>query len=238
MTDVSQLDELTEAVSETPLSDKLHDEAVAEYLLSHPDFFLRQPDLLAYLHIPQSERGVVSMVEIQLERLRHRVNELEGNIARLVDIAAKNSDLHALFSQAQVKLFQTHNIYQALLVLDELTTDLNLEYSLRLFDSMDEQLFLDRRDFESFRVSHLSRRSVYLGRLRKKESELLFEQPPQLGSFVVLPLGFERPIGVLSFSSADGGHFQPNMDTLFVEQLALIISRLISHWEYSREVIE
>ncbi|OAN19172.1 hypothetical protein A3K86_00620 [Photobacterium jeanii] len=238
MTDVSQLDELDIETPATPLSDELNDDTVAEYLLSHPDFFLRQPDLLAYLQVPQSERGVVSLVEIQLERLRHRVGELEGNITRLVDIAAKNSDLHALFSQAQVKLFQTHNIYQALLVLDELTEALNLDYSLRLFDSLDEQLFLERREFDSFRASHLVRRNVYLGRLRKKESEMLFDAPPHLGSFLVMPLGFERPIGVLSFVSADGGHFQPNMDTLFVEQLALIIARLISHWEYTREVID
>jgi len=107
-----------------------------------------------------------------------------------------------------------------------------------LFDSLDEQIFLERRLFDNFRKSRLVARSVYLGRLRKTEAELLFEQPPQLGSFVVLPLGVDRMIGVLSFSSPDGGHFQPEMDTMFVEQLASVLTRLIHHWEYSREVID
>ncbi|MGF1759016.1 DUF484 family protein [Photobacterium sagamiensis] len=233
MTDVSQLGELPVAANMP-----LNDDAVADFLLSNPEFFTRQPELLTQLRIPHSERGAVSLVEMQLDRLRHRVHDLEGNIANLVSLATKNSELFTVFSQAQQQLFQTHNIYQAMGVLGELSEQLQLEFSLRLFDSQDQQLFLDRKVFESFRVSRLSHRPVYLGRLRKSESELLFEQPPQLGSFVVLPLGMNYQIGVLSFACPDGGHFQPDMDTLFVEQLGLILTRLIHHWEYSREVID
>lgn len=233
MTDVSQQGE-PPAVADTPLDD----DAVAGFLLSNPGFFARQPELLTHLRIPHNARGAVSLVEIQLDRLRHRVHDLEGNITNLVSLATKNSELFAVFSNAQQQLFQTHNIYQALGVLGELSAQLQLEFSLRLFDSQDKQLFLDRKAFEPFRLSHLSHRPVYLGRLRKSESELLYEQPPQLGSFVVLPLGMNYQIGVLSFACPDGGHFQPDMDTLFVEQLGLILTRLIHHWEYSREVID
>lgn len=233
MTDVSLQDDEA-LLTDAPLDDK----KVAEYLLSHLDFFGLHPDLLTQLRIPHNERGTVSLVEMQLERLRNRVQELEGNIGNLVSLATKNSELFSVFSQAQQKLFQTHNIYQALMVLDDLSTQLGLEFSLRLFDSLDEQIFLERRLFDNFRKSRLVARSVYLGRLRKTEAELLFEQPPQLGSFVVLPLGVDRMIGVLSFSSPDGGHFQPEMDTMFVEQLASVLTRLIHHWEYSREVID
>jgi hypothetical protein len=233
MTDVSLQDDEA-LLTDAPLDDK----KVAEYLLSHLDFFGLHPDLLTQLRIPHNERGTVSLVEIQLERLRNRVQELEGNIGNLVSLATKNSELFSVFSLAQQKLFQTHNIYQALMVLDDLSNQLGLEFSLRLFDSLDEQIFLERRLFDNFRKSRLVARSVYLGRLRKTEAELLFEQPPQLGSFVVLPLGVDRLIGVLSFSSPDGGHFQPEMDTMFVEQLASVLTRLIHHWEYSREVID
>ncbi|WP_415721099.1 hypothetical protein [Photobacterium ganghwense] len=66
-------------------------------------------------------------------------------------------------------------------------TSWGLDVSLRLFDSLDEQLYLDRRAFEPFRRARLASRTVYLGRLRKAESELLFVQPPHLGSYLVLP---------------------------------------------------
>ncbi|MGF1701048.1 DUF484 family protein [Photobacterium makurazakiensis] len=234
MTDVYQFDELSPAPQT-----ELTEQEVANFLQATPDFFIRHPDLLTRIQVHHTDRGVVSLVDIQLERLRDQVTELEGKMADLVGAAAKNSQLFDVFSQAQQQLFQTHNIYQALLVLDDLAMKLELDVSLRLFDSLDEQLLLDRREFEGLRRSRLVSRPVYLGRLRKQESDLLFEQPPHLGSFVVLPLGgSERPIGVLSFACADGGHFQPEMDTLFVEQLALVLTRLIHHWEYSREVIE
>ncbi|PSW13080.1 DUF484 domain-containing protein [Photobacterium sanctipauli] len=234
MTDVYQFDALSPAQTT-----ELSEQDVADFLQAHPDFFIRHPDLLTRIQVHHADRGVVSLVDIQLERLRAQVGELEGKMADLVSAAAKNSQLFDIFAQAQQQLFQTHNIYQALLVLEELAEQLGLEVSLRLFDSLDEQLFLDRREFEGMRRSRLVSRPVYLGRLRKQESELLFEQPPHLGSFVVLPLGGnERPIGVLSFASVDGGHFQPEMDTLFVEQLAHVLARLIHHWEYTREVLE
>ena len=233
MTDVSQLGELP-VVADTPLSDQ----DVAEYLLGNPDFFNRQPELLTQLRVAHSERGAVSLVEIQLDRLRGQVRELEGEINSLVTAAGKNSELFEIFARAQQQLFQTHNIYQALVILEELSSQLQLDFSLKLFDSFDDNLYLERKAFEGFRVAHLSHRPVYMGRLRKQESELLFSHPPHLGSYVVLPLGIEHPIGVLSFASADGGHFQPAMDTLFVEQLALVLTRLIHHWEYTREVID
>ncbi|GAL07764.1 protein of unknown function DUF484 [Photobacterium aphoticum] len=109
---------------------------------------------------------------------------------------------------------------------------------MRLFDSLDEDIFMPRQDFDEFRRSHLASRPVYLGRLRKLERERLFEQAPPLGSFLVMQIGQERPIGMLAFASADGGHFQPDMDTLFVEQLATLLARLTHHWEYTREVME
>jgi uncharacterized protein YigA (DUF484 family) len=233
MTDVSQLGELP-VVADTPLSDQ----DVAEFLLDNPDFFTRQPELLTQLRVSHSERGAVSLVEIQLERLRGRVRELEGEITTLVTAAGKNSELFEIFARAQQQLFQTHNIYQALVIIEELSSQLQLDFSLKLFDSFDDNLYLERKAFESFRVAHLSHRPVYMGRLRKQESELLFNHPPHLGSYVVLPLGIEHPIGILSFVSTDGGHFQPAMDTLFVEQLALVLTRLIHHWEYTREVID
>ncbi|KDM92122.1 DUF484 family protein [Photobacterium galatheae] len=235
MTDMNQLDQ-------SPVDDEaapLNHQAVVAFLASHPDFFLHQPELLEQLRLPHPERGTVSLVERQMERLRQKVSELEKQIDTMMLVAASNSTLFTTFAKAQQRLFQTHNIYQALSVLTELAAELDLSVSIRLFDSLDNKLYLSRQAFEGFRRARFNPRSVYLGRLRKAESELLFLQPPQLGSFVVLPLGEpERPDGILSFASRDGGHFQPDMDTLFVEQLAGVLGRLIRHWEYSREVIE
>ncbi|QAV05956.1 Protein of unknown function DUF484 [Vibrio cholerae] len=48
-----------------------------------------------------------------------------------------------------------------------------------------------------------------------------------MGSYVVLPLQRQAPLGILAFASEDGGHFQPSMDTLFLRHLALVLAHLI-----------
>jgi uncharacterized protein len=59
MTDASLQDDAA-LLPDAPLDDK----KVAEYLLSHPDFFGSNSELLTHLRIPHSERGAVSLVEI------------------------------------------------------------------------------------------------------------------------------------------------------------------------------
>lgn len=220
------------------LNEVLNEQAVVTYLRNNPTFFSRQSEWLSDVRIPHQERGTVSLVDIQLERLRLRIAELEQQHATLLANATKSGELSVLFSNAQVQLLQCHNIYQVLTIIDALAAQLDLSVCLRLFDSEDEVLYLERRQFNDFYRSRLTQDRPYLGRLRRPEAELLYTHPPQLGSFIVLPLGRSAANGVLSFASADGGHFQPEMDTLFVEQLAITISYLIEHWQYTREVID
>jgi uncharacterized protein YigA (DUF484 family) len=49
---------------------------------------------------------------------------------------------------------------------------------------------------------------------------------PEMGSYVVLPLVKQQTLGVLAFSSEEGGHFQPDMDTLFLRHLSLVVAHL------------
>ncbi|WP_318419371.1 DUF484 family protein [Photobacterium leiognathi] len=220
------------------LNEVLNEQTVLTYLRNNPTFFSHQAEWLSEVRIPHQSRGTVSLVDIQLERLRLRIAELEQQQATLLANATKSGELSVMFSNAQIQLLQCHNIYQVLTIVEALAEQLQLSACLRLFDTDDELLYLARHRFNDFYRSRLVQDRPYLGRLRRPEAELLFAHPPQLGSFIVLPLGRSAANGVLSFASADGGHFQPEMDTLFVEQLATTISHLIEHWQYTREVID
>ena len=59
------------------LSGMLQEEEVAEYLGRHPEFFLRHKVLLDNLQIPHQVKGAVSLFELQQERQRERISELE-----------------------------------------------------------------------------------------------------------------------------------------------------------------
>jgi uncharacterized protein len=84
-----------------------HDEDVAQYLLSQPDFFLRRPDVLAKLRVPSSVSGkTLSFLDAKLERQQQDLavydDALVKQAARFDEIkanAVKNADtvdrLHA-----------------------------------------------------------------------------------------------------------------------------------------------
>ena len=57
------------------------EEAVADYLQNHPDFFERNANVLARLRVPH-ERGIstVSLVERRVLVLRDKSQKLEGKV--------------------------------------------------------------------------------------------------------------------------------------------------------------
>ncbi|KZW49365.1 3',5'-cyclic-nucleotide phosphodiesterase [Vibrio parahaemolyticus] len=141
-------------------ADALTAEVVAQYLKDHPDFFVQRPELVDRLSLPHADLGAVSLVHIQMNRQRQRIEELEEEITTLMSLAANN-----------------------------------------------DRTFYEFMDLQ--------------GQILKCDMDV-----PEMGSYVVLPLVKKQTLGVLAFSSEDGGHFQPDMDTLFLRHLSLVVAHL------------
>jgi hypothetical protein len=78
-----------DAVTETSL-----EETLARYLADNPDFFERHVDLLTTLRIPHYESGrAVSLIERQVEALRHKHRDLHRQLRDLVAFARQNDTL-------------------------------------------------------------------------------------------------------------------------------------------------
>ncbi len=71
-------------------ADALTAEVVAEYLRDNPDFFIHRRELVDRLALPTQEQGAVSLVHVQLNRQRQRIEELEEDITSLMSLAANN----------------------------------------------------------------------------------------------------------------------------------------------------
>lgn len=173
------------------------------------------------------ERGTVSLVDIQLKKLRNRVAELEEEITKLMEIGAKNDKLFRLIAKVQSDLIVATNLKQAQHAIDDLCTGLELSGSIRLFKHENPNFSLAENEFIALKQARFGHSDKFLGRLRKAESGLFFKHSVELGSVALIPIG---NAGVLAFSSLDGGHFQPNMDTLFLEQLATVIDSSLNIW--------
>ncbi|MDN3696666.1 MULTISPECIES: DUF484 family protein [Vibrio] len=210
-------------------------EIVAEYLRDNPDFFLQRRELVDRLSLPNHQQGAVSLVEVQLKRQRQRIEELEEEITTLMSLAANNDRTFYEFMELQEQILQCDNIAQVVKAIKLKAKDLGLKAYVRLLNQevpelrLSPELNLSKEGWARFSTNHLNGKDAYLGRLRKADREALLGEHsgPELGSYVVLPLVKQSSLGALAFSSEDGGHFQPHMDTLFLRHLALVVAHLI-----------
>lgn len=213
-----------------PQADALTEEVVAEFLRDHPDFFANRSELLDRLSLPHKEQGAVSLVHVQLGRQRQRIEELEEEITQLMSLAASNDRTFNEFMMLQETILQCSSVVDVINAVEQKARELNLKAYVRMIEHEQPYVSMSRESWARFSTNHFNGKDAYLGRLRQSDRESLFKgvDTPELGSFVVLPLmGKDEPLGVLAFSSDDGGHFQPCMDTLFLRHLALVASHLL-----------
>ncbi len=70
---------------------EIHEDQLAAYLVEHPDFFERHPDLLAGLRFPPAHGNrAISLHERQLEVLRDKLRHTERKLGELVHLGKEN----------------------------------------------------------------------------------------------------------------------------------------------------
>ncbi len=180
------------------------------------------------LSLPHADLGAVSLVHIQMNRQRQRIEELEEEITTLMSLAANNDRTFYEFMDLQGQILKCGDFKQVISTIELKAKDLGLKAYVRLLSQCDATTQLSKESYQRFATNHLNGKEAYLGRLRKVDREALFGDMdvPEMGSYVVLPLVKKQTLGVLAFSSEDGGHFQPDMDTLFLRHLSLVVAHL------------
>jgi uncharacterized protein YigA (DUF484 family) len=202
---------------------------VRDYLERYPDFFSRHRDLLEKVRLPHDQRGSVSLVDIQLERLREKNRCLQEEITELMEIAACNERIYRVYSELYVQLLECDSLDAVLHILEtQLKQELELPIvALRLCKEracgVYQQLALLPDESDSLISRRLARQPYYFGRLTKAEQTLLFDQE-SVESVALILLGDDECHGILAIGSNDPNHFQPNMDALLLEQVRILLS--------------
>lgn len=204
--------------------DTLHASDIADYLSSHPDFFVKHTHLLEELDIPHVHKGSVSLVELQSEQLRKKVRLLNYKLSQLISIARQNEQIYRVYADLNLRLLAVKNMEEMQFVLEEVMQErLKLEsvvikpfLGAHAFPEIQRRLFLEKR----FR-----RDKFFFGRLSEHEKKLLFPEQ-EANSVALLLLGDLGELGLLAVSSKDPSHFNPDMDTLLITQLQQFLSIL------------
>lgn len=222
-----------------PEADALTADVVAAYLQDHSDFFVSRPELVDRLNFPHPEQGTVSLVHIQLNRQRQRIEALEEEITGLLSLAANNDRTFYEFMDLQEQILRCRDFQQVIHAIEQKANALGLVAHVRMLDRGQANDPLSLESYQRFATNHLNGKAAYLGRLRKADREALFgDLPvPEMGSYVILPLAKSQPLGLLAFASTDGGHFQPDMDTLFLRHLSLVVAHLAQTlaWQWQHD---
>lgn len=210
---------------------------VADYLTSHPDFFLEYVHLLEHLSIPHPSGVAVSLISKQLELFRLRSQEMENQLVELIEIARGND----------TAISRMHRLNLALLdatTLEDLVTNVNIvlsEYFLTDFvairlvqDTLSpdlDWLFIaaESEDLKPF-INELHSGLPTCGKPTLAQARVLFGvQANEVKSCAIVPMLFTELEGLLAIGSRDEKRFHASMGHLFLTQMSEVIAtRLIT----------
>ncbi len=215
---------------------EISESEVLHYLQQNPEFLLKHPNTVSMLKVPHGLDGSISLIEHQQALLQKKNAELETNIKQLVTTASQNEVIYKAFLNLYMALLECPNSKQLVHLIENiLIKEINLEsVNLVLFisDNKNEidELVKSRSLFKALLDNRLSKDDYYFGRLKQQESELFFGPEKTVKSVALIRLGEQKDLGILAFASQDESHFQPDMDTLFLEPMVKLINRLLFNY--------
>jgi uncharacterized protein YigA (DUF484 family) len=216
---------------------ELSAEAVANYLQSHPEFFLQHEELLAKLEIPHANGNTISLVERKLVVLREENQHLRQQLKELIANAQHNQQLNQRIQSLIVALSETidldeffHKLYNQLNHKFKNDAVVILWFELAGTIARPEFVEYDAQIFALFETI-LEKHQPLCGKLTQEQLEYLFPNKyKKIASAILIPLGTPKPRGLLAMGSYDEKRFHPDMGTELLQYLGDLISHLLNMW--------
>jgi uncharacterized protein YigA (DUF484 family) len=213
------------------IEDREIERMVVEYLSDNITFLSRHPELLAQLEIPHQSGTAISLIERQVETLRHQLRKSQNQLTGLIEVARNNELLQERMHRLTLELIDAATFEEVLNALeDELHDNFKADaVELRLFspglfeekhDGMDEQL----ARFEAF----FDQNMPICGKMDQHQLDYIFgAEGDRIVSTALIPLRCEGVLGLLAIGSHDPLRFVPDQGTDFLTRLGEIISRTL-----------
>src|SRR5471030_1322673 len=239
MTDQPQTS--TEKPSESPADNAapaLEAEAIAAYLLKHPDFFAEHDELLNAMRIPHQRGDTVSLVERQLKLLRERNIEMRHRLSQLMDVARDNDRMFEKTRRLNLALMDATSLEEIVIAVeDSLRQEFAVPFvSLILFsdNAMPVGRWVSSSEAQKA-IGGLIGEKTVCGALREHELAFLFgaEQSKEVGSTAIVTLNHLGLHGVLAIGSRDPQHYKSSVGTLFLNYIADVLGRLLPRFTHS-----
>ncbi len=215
-------------------------ESVANFLLTHPDFFIEHPDVLRQIQVPHSSGEAVSLVEKQVSLLREKNELTQKRLQELVEIARQNEELARRMHMLALTLMdaaEPKDIFSTLY--ENLKINFRVDHvAVRLFAA---PAFIDTyagiefagTDIPEQKLfkSMLEKRMPLSGRLKSQQQAFLFGvEGDDIASAVIVPLYGKGWSGVLAIGSTDSNRFTESMGVELLANFGEILSYILKPW--------
>jgi uncharacterized protein YigA (DUF484 family) len=224
----------------------LDEQTVAGYLRRHPDFFAEQQDLLAELLLPHPSGRAVSLIERQVTLLRDQNQRLRQQLQSLVRNARNNEALSERFHLMTLSLLRCGTAEEVFYTLrDRLCGDFDADAVTVCIMPRAGKAPSQTASENGLAVRHIALKDLQnfdqvleagdpvCGRLTKQQLLYLFgDTAEQITSAALIPLkagdqATPALTGVIGIGSRDSQRFQAGMGTVFLVQLAEIITAVL-----------
>ncbi|MCH8248532.1 MAG: DUF484 family protein [Proteobacteria bacterium] len=219
------------------------EQAIHDYLASHPDFFEDHAALLNSLHLPHASGGAVSLVERQVSILRQKDLKLEKQLRDLIDVARANDLLAAKIHELTLQLLAAADLKSTIIALEVgMRRGFGADHAVLVifgdpesFADIDAGRFLRVIDRNSAALgpfkTFLGGSSARCGQIRDAQRDFLFqEDAEEVGSAALVPLADDSEIGFLAIGSADADRFHPGMSIDFLTRLGDLVAGALKRY--------
>lgn len=214
------------------------EELVIEYLCTHPEFFQTHEDLLENLHIPHTCGRAISLIERQVQMLRHKNQLQNAELMNTTHIARENERIFGLTKKLTLQLLKSRDWSDALSELHKmLTTEFNVDYvRIGLTKSASDQLpelgefvFPYVADEQPVIKDLLKVNKAICKRLSNEQLLYFFsDKMKKVHSCAIIPIGRQGMHGFLALGSTDKVKFHRNKDTLFLDYIGKVLGHIQS----------
>ena len=218
------------------LDEPISEEAVHDYLETHPDFFERHRQLLNSLQLPHSSGGAVSLVERQVASLRQKELKLQRQLKELISVARDNDLLAAKIHELSTQLIAAPDLQATVSAVEEaMRSGFGADHAVLVifadpssFDDIDAGRFFrvtERSDpaIKPF-ATFLNGSGPRCGQTRDSQREFLFKgDAGEIGSVALVPLGKKAEIGFMAIGSNDAQRFHPGMSMEFLSRVGELV---------------
>jgi len=215
----------------------LDSQSVADYLRQHPDFFSQHDGLLADIELDHNCGQATSLIERQIQVMRHKIQDNAGKMADILSTARRNDVQFEKTKRLVIELAaatQHNGLTEALK--QSFTGEFHADaVHLALFspliadDNHPNLTSVEANNPFYDEITALAAKNwAYCQAFKGDGLVSLFDTQNELKSCAIVPLYLRsKALGVLIIASNAPDHYNEQLDTLFLNHVAAVTARCL-----------